>query len=644
MNKGTRQLAAIMFTDMVGYTALMQEDEKLAKHQRDQQRMVLNERVKKYNGEILQYYGDGTLSIFKSGVEAVQCAVEIQLELKNEPRVPLRIGIHTGDIVFDDGGIYGDGVNIASRLESISIPGGILISEKLQDELNNHPDLQTESVGKFLLKNVKRPLEVFAVSVEGIVVPLQSQLHSDKAEASKSIAVLPFINMSNDPENEYFSDGITEEILNALAKVDGLRVTSRTSSFAFKGKTLDIKEIAKQLNVNTILEGSVRKSGNRVRITSQLINTSDDIHIWSETYDRDLEDIFEVQDEISKKIVNTLREKLTINQKDEHLITAKTENLDVYNLYLKGKYHLFKWSPDEVKKGLEILNDAIEKEGNFAPAHSLLALCYVILGAMGHMRTSIAYNKAMFHAQKAIELDDTLAEAYTSLGLAKIFIDWDLDSAYLAFKKALQLQPGDAGVHHAYMLYLTAAGKLEEAIESAKYAIKLDPLSLPINQALGEAYLNAGFYNEALEQLNKTLGLDPNFRAAIETKGWALFFLGRNEESIKTFRDYQKRTGSPLKGLAGLGYTLARSGYTEEAIQILEKIKTREQEDKNVSLHMDYLVVYAGLKDFDKVFYHLEKAIEDGNIGYFLRIHPLGEEIRNDPRYEKVIIKVGRKG
>lgn len=643
MNKGTRQLAAIMFTDMVGYTALMQEDEKLAKRQRDQQRMVLNERVKKYNGEILQYYGDGTLSIFKSGVEAVQCAVEIQLELKNEPRVPLRIGIHTGDIVFDDGGIYGDGVNIASRLESISIPGGILISEKLQDELNNHPDLQTESVGKFLLKNVKRPLEVFAVSVEGIVVPLQSQLHSDKAEASKSIAVLPFINMSNDSENEYFSDGITEEILNALAKVDGLRVTSRTSSFAFKGKTLDIKEIAKQLNVNTILEGSVRKSGNRVRITSQLINTSDDIHIWSETYDRDLEDIFEVQDEISKKIVNTLREKLTINQKDEHLITAKTENLDVYNLYLKGKFHLFKWSPDEVKKGLEILNDAIEKEGNFAPAHSLLALCYVILGAMGHMRTSIAYNKAMFHAQKAIELDDTLAEAYTSLGLAKIFIDWDLDSAYLAFQKALQLQPGDAGVHHAYMLYLTAVGKLEEAIESAKYAIKLDPLSLPINQSLGEAYLNAGFYNEALEQLNKTLGLDPNFRAAIETKGWALFFLGRNEESIKTFRDYQKRTGSPLKGLAGLGYTLARSGYAEEAIQILEKIKTREQQDKNVSLHMDYLVVYAGLKDFDKVFYHLEKAIEDGNIGYFLRIHPLGEEIRNDPRYEKVMIKVGRK-
>ncbi len=643
MNKGTRQLAAIMFTDMVGFTAIMQEDEKLAKRQRDQQRMVLNERVKKYNGEILQYYGDGSLSIFKSGVEAVQCAIEIQLELKNEPKVPLRIGIHTGDIVFDDGGIYGDGVNIASRLESISTPGGILISEKLQDELNSHPELRSKSLGRFALKNVRKPIEIFAVAVEGIVVPTQGELHSDKAEASKSIAVLPFVNMSNDVENEYFSDGITEEILNALAKVDGLRVTSRTSSFAFKGKNLAIKEIAKQLNVNTILEGSVRKSGNRVRITSQLINSSNDYHIWSETYDRDLEDIFQVQDEISKKIVNTLREKLTINQWDEQLVTTKTENLEVYNLYLKGKYHLFKWSPDEVKKGLEILNTVIEKEENFAPAHSSAAFCYVILGAMGHMRTNIAYNRAMYHAQKAIEIDDTLAEAYTSLGLAKIFINWDLNGASLSFQKAMQLQPGDAGVHHSYMIYLTAKGKLEDAVETARYALKLDPLSLRMNQALGEALLNAGYYKEALVQLEKTLELDPNFRAAIETKGWTLFFLGRNDESIQAFRDYQRRTGSPLKGITGLGYVLARSGNVEEAKQILEKIKIREQQDKNVSLHMDYLVVYAGLKDFDNVFYHLEKAIEDGNLGYFLRIHPLGEEIRNDPRYEKAMIKVGRK-
>jgi len=422
MSEVKRQLVAIMFTDMVGYTALMQEDERLAKQKRDRHRKVLEENVNKFNGEILQYYGDGTLSIFNSGVQAVQSAIQIQKELNKEPKVALRIGLHTGDIVFDEDGIYGDGVNIASRLESISVPGGILISEKLQDELFNQPELKTQSLGKFRLKNVKKPVEVYAVSADGIIVPSPNELSSEKAESTKTIAVLPFVNMSSEPDNEYFSDGITEEILNALVKVEGLQVTSRTSSFAFKGKNLEAKEIAKRLNVNTILEGSVRKSGKRVRITAQLINTSNDYHIWSETYDRDLEDIFEVQDEIAKKITNTLREKLTVQQKDEQLVTSKTDNIDIYNLYLKGKHHLFKWSPDETKKGLEILNEVIHQEENFAPAHSLIAFCYVLLGAMGHMKTGIAYNKAMDHAKRAIELDSTLADAYASLGLVKIFL------------------------------------------------------------------------------------------------------------------------------------------------------------------------------------------------------------------------------
>jgi TolB-like protein/Tfp pilus assembly protein PilF len=447
--------------------------------------------------------------------------------------------------------------------------------------------------------------------------------------------------MSAEPDNEYFSDGITEEILNALVKVEGLQVTSRTSSFAFKGKNLEAKEIAKRLNVNTILEGSVRKSGKRVRITAQLINTTNDYHIWSESYDRDLEDIFEVQDEIAKKITNTLREKLTVQQKDEQLVKSKTDNLDVYNLYLKGKHHLFKWAPDETKKGLEILNEVIRQEENFAPAHSLIAFCFVLLGAMGHMKTGFAYKKAMYHAKRAIELDSTLADAYASLGLVKIFLNWDLDGAYNAFQKALQLQPGDAGVNHAYIVYLTAAGKLDEAIKTAKYALKLDPLSLPINLSLGEAYLNAGKYNEALEQLDRTLELEPDFRAAIEAKAWALLLVGEKEKALEAFKDYQSRTGSPLKGLTGLGYTLATMGRTEEAYKVLEKLKIREQQDQNVSLHMDFLVVYAGLKDFDKVFYHLEKAIEEGDILYFLRFHPLAEEIRNDPRYENAIKKIG---
>jgi len=311
MPERKRLLAAIMFTDLEGYTAMMQEDEQNAKMARDRHRNILEEKINEYSGNLLQYYGDGSLSIFNSGIEAVRCAIEIQKNLSKEPKIPVRVGIHVGDIVKEDDGIYGDGVNIASRIESISVPGAVLISDRLQDELGNKPDITTKSLGKFQLKNVKRQIEVFAVASDNIKVPTIREINSEKAKPVKSIAVLPFVNMSADPENEYFSDGITEEILSALVKVEGLQVTSRTSSFAFKSKNLDAREIGKQLGVSTLLEGSVRRAGNKIRITAQLINAADGYHVWSEVYDRKLEDIFEVQDEISSKIANTLREKLT---------------------------------------------------------------------------------------------------------------------------------------------------------------------------------------------------------------------------------------------------------------------------------------------------------------------------------------------
>ena len=285
-------LAAIMFTDMVGYTAMMQENEKRAKILRSKHREVLEKLVLEHRGQILQYYGDGTLSIFGSVIEAALCAAKIQQELQNEPKVPLRIGLHAGDVVYDDEGVYGDGVNIASRIENLAVPGSVLISDKINDELKNHQEISTVFLGRYNLKNVKAPVKLYAISSDGLVVPSAREIEGKTANSENSIAVLPFLNLSADKDNEYFSDGITEELLNALAKVDALLVTSRTSSFAFKGKNIDIREIGRQLGVKTLLEGSVRKYGNRVRVTAQLINANDGYHKWSETYDRNLEDIF----------------------------------------------------------------------------------------------------------------------------------------------------------------------------------------------------------------------------------------------------------------------------------------------------------------------------------------------------------------
>src|SRR5580765_3470662 len=330
-----RQLAAILFADMVGYTTLMQENEQLAHLKLKRLKEVLEATISRFNGKILQYYGDGSLSIFGSAIDCVNSAINIQQQLQQEPKVALRIGIHTGDVAIEDESVYGDGVNLASRIESLAVPGGIFISEKVYDEIRNQQNIETREMGYFELKNVTTPVRIFAIANNGITVPGRDELRGKTKQTNNRLAVLPFVNMSTDPENEYFSDGITEELLNALTRVDGLQVTSRTSAFAFKGKHDDIREIAIKLNVDKILEGSVRKSGNKVRITTQLINAADGYHIWSENYDRDLIDIFDVQDEISGIIANKLRENLTAVQKVAHLVKTPTKNVTAYTWYLK---------------------------------------------------------------------------------------------------------------------------------------------------------------------------------------------------------------------------------------------------------------------------------------------------------------------
>ena len=332
-----RRLAAIMFTDMVGFTALMQEDEHRAKSIRDRHRDALRESIEKHGGELVQFYGDGTLSVFGSAIEGVNAAVAAQRRLQQGPPIPVRIGIHIGDINHDKDGVYGDGVNVAARIQALSVPGGVLVSGKVFDEIKNHPELPATGLGEFELKNVQRPVRIFALSVPGLVVPDPKQMNP-KEQRKKTIAVLPFVNMSADPENEFFSDGIAEELINALTRVEGLQVTARTSSFAFKGKNKDVRKIGKDLGVSAILEGSVRKAGNRVRITAQLIDTRDGYHIFSKVYDRVLEDIFKTQDEISLEIVNELRATLPGNGEKPSLVTAPTENSEAYDSYLKGLY------------------------------------------------------------------------------------------------------------------------------------------------------------------------------------------------------------------------------------------------------------------------------------------------------------------
>lgn len=636
---GIRMLAAVMFTDMVGYTAMMQEDEDHAKILRDRHRSVLEDLSLEHQGKVIQYFGDGTLTIFGSAVEAVLCAIDIQLELKKNPSVNLRIGIHSGDIVYDDDGIFGDCVNVASRIEASAIGGSVLISRKVYDEIINHKDISAVSLGYHEFKNVKTPIEVYAIKSDQLNIPESSSIDTLVGLKKESIAVLPFINMSADTDNEYFSDGITEEILNALARVDKLHVTSRTSSFAFKGKNVDIREIGKQLSVKTVLEGSVRKVGNRVRVTAQLIETKSGFHKWSEIYERNIEDIFSVQDEIARTISKNLIENLAITDQRKTLVKSSTRNMDAYNLYLKSSHFWKKWTPLDIRKSLEYLEQAIQLDENFAKAYSALSGCYVYLGAFGQMPSKIAYPKAKEYAHKALQLDDSLPDSHLSIAMVDFF-DWNWDAAYKSFIKTLELNPNNPEAHQYFAYYLLAFGNLKKAVAECERALSIDPLSITINASLAETYAHCGMFEQARDQFLKTLELDNNFRAALNGLGWTNYFLGEHDIAIEKLKQSQDLLGDPLKSNAALGYIYAKLDMKDELDKCLIKLEERTKKETEVSFLFDYAIINMGLKNYDKVFDYLNHAYDEKIGGLIFIRGRYWKEIHDDPRFKELLIKM----
>ncbi|MFN2458979.1 MAG: tetratricopeptide repeat protein [Chitinophagaceae bacterium] len=635
----SRQLAAIMFTDIVGYTTLMGEDEQKAFVLLRKNRALQKPIIEQYNGRWIKELGDGVLASFSTASDAVNAAIKIQEACTAANDFQLRIGIHLGEVVFEESDVFGDGVNIASRLQSLATIGSIWISDSVQKNISNKKDIQTKFIKTETLKHVQEPVRIYEVITNQPAEQLPSNKEFQKKVSEKSIAVLPFVNMSADPENEYFSDGISEEILNALTRVQGLQVIARTSSFSFKGKNEDIRQIGTKLGVSTILEGSVRKSGKKVRITAQLINTADGYHIWSEVYDSDLEDIFQVQDEISLKILNRLKENFAETKTSEPIVKAPTENLDAYNLYLKGRYHWNKSNPEEITKAIKDFEEAIRIDSQFAHAYCALSYCYSFMGSAGLMPPAVAYSKANEYTLKAIALDPDDAESHLSLATIKFFHHWDFEGAEKSLNIALSLCLNSSLINQVHGWFLIAKGDFDKAIEKMKQALVLDPLSLPLIGNLADAYGFAGRYQEALEQYDKAIEIDPRFRRAFEGKGMLYLIMGEYDKAIESTEHYHKLIGHPLKGLSSLGHAYAAAGQREKALECLEKIKQRKESEPDKVFDMDFAFLYAGLKDHDKAFHYLNKAYENrmgiACLGMIFCIRfPLLKELKTDERFQ----------
>ena len=645
MSNKTRQLAAIMFTDIEGYTLLMQQNEPEARKLRSRQRNILEHLIPLHNGKILQTFGDGTLSVFGSAVEAVNCAVKIQLELQTEPVCPLRIGIHLGDVTYDDKDIYGDGVNVASRIESISTSGGVFVSDKVFDEIKNQPSLPTCSMGLFEFKNVEKPIEVFALTCTGLRVPESFNSSGKLNSKTETIAVLPFANMSNDPENEYFSDGISEEILNALTKVKGLEVISRTSSFSFKGKNEDMREIGKRLGASSLIEGSVRKSGSRVRITAQLINSSDGTHYWSEVYDRELKDIFAIQDEISLDIAHKLEKQFSNVHAPSQIVTNATTSIEAYEIYLKAMYKL-NFAPTKELQ-LEVIADlekAIVLDPLFAKAYAILADTYVTTGTWGLLKPAIAYTKARDYSLKALSLDDKLAEAHLAFADYKIFYEWDWDSAGESIEKAMKLNPGYSGAHVNYSNYLRSRGHYHEALIHAEKAVSLDPLSVNLLNNLANEYVVLKRYEDAENTYRAALKVNPNSRPTLYEYGYMFVAKGEFQKGLEYAMEVNRTQGGWIENTNLMSLLYTKTGNPEKALERLDAYLENCEKNSKEANFWDLAVLYNNTGNHSKAIEYLNLAA-DARIGsvVLIKFSVSFFELKDEPGFIELCNKIGLK-
>ena len=458
------------------------------------------------------------------------------------------------------------------------------------------------------------------------------------APPEKSIVVLPLANMSADPENEYFSDGMTEEIINALAKIPDLQVASRTSSFAFKNKEVDIQQIGAKLGVSSVLEGSVRKIGNRIRINAQLVNVANGYQLWSETYDRQLEDVFAIQDEISRAIVDALKVRL-MGAREQPLVKPTTENLEAYTLYLKGRFFVNRLAEHDLHKALGLFEQALDADPGYARAYSGIADCWSNL-ADDWVAPEEAYPKAKSAAVRAVQLEPTLGEAHTSIGKVLCWYEWDFDGASKSLAKAVEYNPNYAEAHFVYGSTLPAVGRLVEAIDELRKALVLDPLSAHFSRWLGRFLLYAERYEAAIDQSRTTLEIEPNYFQAYLDIGAAELAQRRTEESLKAFRKGQSLNTAVRSYDAMIVRPLVVLGELEEATAIMERL---EAQAKTEYLRGEVLAMgWAALNDFDKAFACLQHALDAHSAGLiYLHLDPAYGPLRGDPRFAEMVRKIG---
>jgi adenylate cyclase len=680
------EIGHVLFIDIVGYSKL------LINEQRDQiqklkqiVRGTEQFRLAEAEGKLLRLpTGDGGALVFRTSPEApVLCAMEISKALKSHPELHVRMGIHSGPVnevtdLNEQANVAGAGINIAQRVMDCGDAGHILLSKRVADDLEHYPQWRSllHELGECEVKHgarigvvnfysdeignsqIPKKLQIFkrgrsltrwsAIAagllllvgiVAAFVIVSKKSTRPASGVSEKSIAVLPFLNLSADKNDEYLSDGMTEELLNMLTRVKSLHVPGRSSSFAFKGKNEEdiFRKVGEQLHVNAVLEGSVRKAGDKLRITAQLINVADGFHLWSETYDRDMKDILAVQSDVAGRVVEALQVQLGVEE--ARALTKKaTENPEAHRLYLLGRYHFAKFTRTGWTNAIHYFEQALQLDPNFALAYCGLADTYGWAGGQ-IMAGREAWAKEMELAQRAVALDPNLAEAHLAMGTA-LFSVLGPYASEKELDRAVELNPNLPLIYDQYGWTFSEMGRFNEAIAAEKKALELDPLSTFLNTDLAFFLYWARRYEDATTQIRQTLELDPNNAFAHSILGWCLIWKGSKAEARTEFQKATTLDDLPWY-VSSLGYACAVSGDRAKAEQIL-----RDLEDLSKQRYVspaNRASVYLGLGENEKALDWLEKAYEDRDpIFWWINGDQLYDSVRGVPRFEALVQKVDR--
>src|SRR6266581_3088018 len=617
-----RRLTAILAADVVGYSRLMGTNEAgtlaaLKALQTD----FIDSKIAEHHGRIVKQTGDGMLVEFPSVVNAVACATEVQRGMRDrnadvpgDRRIQFRIGVNLGDVIVEGEDIFGDGVNVAARLESIAKPGGIMISGSVRDHVGNRLDLAFEDMGEQTLKNIERPIRVYSVSLNSPAAQDIKDATPAREEQLErpSIAVLPFNNMSGDPEQEYFSDGITEDIITDLSKVSGLLVIARNTAFTYKGKPVKVQQVAQELGVPFILEGSVRKAGARVRVTAQLISSENSAHVWADRYDRELTDIFAIQDEITHAIVEQLRVKL-LPQEKKSIQQTPTDNVEAYTFYLRGRQFMERRSKAYYQLARQMFAEAAKLDPLYARAYAGIADCDSFLFLHYHVE-DVAIEDILATSAKALALDSRLAEAHASRGLA-LSVEKRYDEATAEFEKAIALDPDSFEGHYFFGRACFTLGKLERAAALFERVAEIKPDDY---QAL-----------ILLIQIYRSLGRDADMKNAAR----------RGVERAE--KDLILHPDNPRSAYLGAA-ALVTLGDNDRAREWLSRALAIDPHD--IWTQYNAACIYTNLGDIDRAFDVLERVLphaghelKHGWIKHDSDLDPL----RNQPRYQKILELIG---